>query len=66
MAEEIVSGKIVFEAIYPGLAFIVIVDALLFLGPLCIFAQKLWACRVKGMSDYMAFAARYVDDFDRK
>jgi len=65
-AEEIAAGTMAFEAIYPGLALILVVDAVLFLGPLCIFARKLWACRVKGLSDYMAFAARYVSDFDSK
>jgi hypothetical protein len=55
-----------FEAIYPALAVVLIVDAVLFLGPLFIFTSKLWACRVKGLSDYMVFAERYVIGFDRK
>lgn len=45
---------------------ILIVDALLFLGPLFIFAWKLWVCRVKGADEYMTFASYYVNDFDRK
>jgi hypothetical protein len=65
-AEEISSGRVTFEAIYPALALVLIVDAALLLGPLFIFAPKLWACRVKGLSDYMEFAARYVNGFDRK
>jgi hypothetical protein len=65
-AEEIATGKTDFAAIYPELALIVVVDAVLFLGPLCVFSAKLWACRVKGLSDYMELAARYVDDFDVK
>jgi hypothetical protein len=65
-AEQISAGTTAFEAIYPALALILVVDAVLFLGPLGIFGPKLWACRVKGLSDYMAFAARYVSDFDRK
>jgi hypothetical protein len=65
-AEQISAGTMAFEAIYPGLALILAVDAVLFLGPLCIFVRKLWLCRVKGLSDYMTFAARYVSDFDRK
>ena len=65
-AEEISSGRMTFEAIYPALALLLIVDAALFLGPLFIFTPKLWACRVKGLSDYMEFAARYVSGFDRK
>jgi hypothetical protein len=33
---------------------------------LFIFTPKLWACRVKGLSDYMQFASSYVSGFDRK
>jgi hypothetical protein len=66
LAPDIASGKMVFDAIYPGIAFVLLADAVLFLGPLCIFSRKLWKCRVKGMSDYNAFAERYVDAFDRK
>ena len=65
-AEEISSGKVAFEVIYPALAFILIVDLLLFLGPTCFFAIKLRACQEKGLSDYMEFAARYVNDFENK
>ena len=65
-AEEISSGKTVFEVIYPALAVTLIVDlALIFLPP-CFFAFKLRACQEKGLSDYMVFAARYVNDFERK
>jgi len=55
-----------FEAVYLVIALILVLDAVLFLGPLFVFAPKLWACRVKGLSDYMEFAARYVHGFDRK
>lgn len=65
-AEGLSAGTITFEAVYPAIALIVVLDAVLFLGPLFIFAPKLWACRVKGLSDYMEFAARYVHGFDRK
>jgi hypothetical protein len=66
LAQDIASGKLVFDAIYPGIALVLLADAVLFLGPLCIFSRKLWKCRVKGMSDYNAFAERYVAAFDRK
>jgi hypothetical protein len=66
LAEEIYAGKMTFGAIYPALAFVLILDAALFLGPLFIFSTKLWACRVKGLSDYMIFAGSYVSGFDRK
>jgi hypothetical protein len=55
-----------FDSLYPGVAFVLLVDAVLFLGPLLIFSRKLWACKVKGMSDYSVFAERYVSQFDRK
>jgi hypothetical protein len=54
------------DAIYPGVAFVLLLDAVLFLGPLLIFSRKLWNCKVKGLSDYSALAERYVNDFDRK
>jgi hypothetical protein len=65
-AEGLSVGTMTFEAVYPALALILVLVAVLFLGPLLIFAPKLWACRVKGLSDYMEFAARYVHGFDRK
>jgi len=65
-AEEISAGTMTLEAIYPALALILVVDAALFLAPLCIFTPKLWACRVKGSGDYMELAASYVNEFERK
>ena len=66
LAQDIASGRMMFDGIYPGVAFILIADAVLFLGPLQIFCRKLWQCKVKGLSDYSAFAERYVNEFDRK
>jgi len=66
LAQDIASGRMTFDSIYPGVAFILIADAVLFIGPVCIFSRKLWACKVKGMSDYSVFADRYVNEFDRK
>jgi len=66
LAQEIASGRMTFDSIYPGVAFILLADAVLFIGPVCIFSRKLWACKVKGMSDYSALAERYVNEFDRK
>jgi hypothetical protein len=65
-AEEISNGSTALETIYPELAIILFIDALLFLGPLLIFGPQLWACRIKGADDYMTFAAHYVDSFDKK
>jgi hypothetical protein len=66
LAQSIASGRMTFDAIYPGVAVILLADAVLFLGPLYVFSRKLWACKVKGMSDYSALAERYVSEFDRK
>lgn len=66
LAGELAAGRMAFEAVYPALGVVVAVDALLFVAPLLIFGPKLWACRVKALSDYMCFASRYVDAFDRK
>jgi len=65
-AEEISLGSMTFESIYASVAITLFVDAVLFIGPLFLFAPKLWACRVKGLGDYMPLASRYVDDFDVK
>lgn len=66
LAEEITSGTTPFEVIYPAFALVLVVDALLFLGPLFIFTPKLWACEVKGRRDYMDLGQEYVTAFDRK
>jgi hypothetical protein len=66
LAQDIASGRMTLDAIYPGVAFILLADAVLFLGPLQIFSRKLWACKVKGLTDYSVFAERYVNEFDRK
>ena len=65
-AEEISSGVSVFEAIYPALAITLVAGLALVLLPPCFFAIKLRRCREKGMRDYGAFAARYVNDFEKK
>jgi hypothetical protein len=66
LAQDIALGAMTLDAIYPGVAFVLLLDAVLFLGPLLIFSRKLWNCKVKGLSDYSALAERYVNDFDRK
>lgn len=65
-AEEISSGKAVFEVIYPALALTLLFELTLVFLPPCVFAFKLRACQEKGLSDYMVFAARYVNDFEKK
>jgi hypothetical protein len=65
-AEEISSGTMPFEGIYPVIPVILVVMMVLCIGPAFIFLPRLWACRVKGLSDYMQFASRYVSGFDSK
>jgi hypothetical protein len=65
-AEDISRGAMSFESIYPALALILVIDAVLFLGPLFIFMPKLWACQMKGRIDYAVLAESYVTGFDRK
>lgn len=63
-AEEISSGTMAFESLYRLTPVLVILFALLFIGPLLIFSAKLWRCRWTGMSEYMGMASRYVTAFD--
>jgi hypothetical protein len=65
-AEGLVAGSLSFTALYPAVALIVVIDAAMFLGPLCIFTPKLWLSRVTGLDTYMDFASRYVIAFDKK
>lgn len=66
LAEEISFNHMEFAAIYPPILFVLILNALLFLGPLFIFAPRLWACKVKGLDEYMILSSEYVKDFDTK
>jgi hypothetical protein len=66
LAEEISLGSMTFGAIYPSFAIILLVDAVLFAGPLFVFSPKLWECRLKGLREYGELASRYVDSFDIK
>jgi hypothetical protein len=66
LAEEISSGRAALGAMYPALAFVLVLNAVLFLGPLFVFIPRLWACRADGLSEYGRFANRYVSGFDQK
>jgi hypothetical protein len=65
-AEDISSQTMAFEALYRSIPIVLVLNAVLFIGPLFIFSRKLWLCRITGWSEYMAMAARYVNAFDRK
>lgn len=65
-AVDINAGAMKLDAVYPAIAAILILDAVLVVGPLLFFAQQLWACKVKGVGDYMMLAERYSARFERK
>lgn len=66
LAESISTGTLAVTAVYPTLALVLILDGVLFLGPLLVFTDKLWAGRTKGVGLYNALAARYVKEFEAK
>lgn len=65
-AEEIVAGARTLESIVPSVLLTLLVDAVLFLGPLFLFLPKLVICRVNGLAQYTDFAQQYASGFDRK
>jgi len=66
LAESIATGTLEVAAVYPQLAMTLLLDAALFLSPLLVFTDKLWAARAGGLGAYMALAARYVTAFEAK
>jgi len=65
-AEDISSQTMQFESLYLAIPIVLILNAVLFICPLFIFAAKLWRCRLTGWIEYMAMADHYVNAFDRK
>jgi len=65
-AEGIFSGTMAFETLYSLIPMVLLLVAVLFIGPLVMFSRKLWVCRSTGLNEYMAMASRYVHAFDRK
>src|SRR5262245_61921191 len=66
LAESISTGALAATAVYPTLALLLLLDGVLFLSPLLVFTDKLWAGRTKGVALYMGLAARYVKAFEAK
>ena len=66
LAESIGTGALAVSAVYPALALLLLLDAVLFLGPLVVFIDKLWAARTRGVGLYTGLAARYVTEFEAK
>jgi len=65
-AEGIFSGTMAFETLYSLIPLVLLLIAVLFIGPLFMFSRKLWVCRSTGLSEYMAMASRYVHAFDSR
>ncbi len=65
-AEDIASGRANLKAVYPALFVTLLIDIVLFVAPLCVFAFKLKACQEKGLRNYTALSSRYVRAFERK
>jgi hypothetical protein len=55
-----------FNTLYAVIAFTPLLDTVLFIGPLCVFAPKLRKCKLKGKSDYGELGELYVKEFERK
>jgi len=66
LAESVSTGALAVTAVYPTLAGLLLLDAVLFLGPLLVFTDKLWAARTRGVGLYRDLAARYVTEFEAK
>jgi hypothetical protein len=66
LAESISTGMLAATAVYPAIASLLLLDATLFLGPLLMFTDKLWAARTSGVGMYMNLAASYVTEFEAK
>lgn len=65
-AEDIISGRTSLNAIYPALFMTLLIDVLLFIAPLCVFAFKLRACQERGLRDYTTLSSLYVHSFEQK
>ena len=65
-AEGIFAGTMAFETLYSLIPMVLLLVAVLVIGPLLMFSRKLWVCRSTGLDEYMAMASRYVHAFDGK
>lgn len=66
LAESIAAGTLAATAIYPTIAMLLLLDGALFIGPLLVFADKLWIVRTRGVELYTDLAARYATEFEGK
>ena len=65
-AEAIAVGTGTFDSIYLSLLLLLVADLMLFVGPLAMFATRLYACREKGIVDYTVYMTRYLKHFERE
>ncbi|MGJ0509724.1 MAG: hypothetical protein ACR652_21895 [Methylocystis sp.] len=65
-AEDIASGRTSLQAVYPALFMTLLIDVVLFVAPLCLFAFKLRACQERGLWDYTTLSSLYVHAFEQK
>jgi hypothetical protein len=66
VAEEFAVGSMRFEGAFPALGLLIAVQAAMVLGPLLIFAPKLWQARLDALERYNELASHYVNTFDQK
>jgi len=66
LAESISVGALSATAVYPTIALLLLTDGVLFLAPLLVFTDKLWASRTQGVGAYMTLSARYAKEFETK
>ena len=66
LCSDIASGQMSLEQTYSVIAAVLVFDAVVFVGPLLLFCAPLWRCRVRGISSYAAFSARYSREFEQK
>ena len=65
-AEDISSGRMAFEGLYSLIPMVLALIAVLFIGPLALFMNKLWTCRTLGQLEYLEMASRYVNAFENR
>lgn len=66
IAEDIALTGTRLNDLYPLLAVVLLIDAVLFLAPLYFFVSALRGARSRGLVEYMDLAAGYVSSFEKK
>jgi hypothetical protein len=66
MAQGMLLAKTHLASYYPNIAVFVVLEALFFLGPLCVFSTKLFCCKRRGAFEYGILGETYTDLFERQ